>query len=302
MNTTNLTIAVVKFVTDDLDAGVNVLIEKGNQMEKIIVFAEPRILGRTDLKVGRLGVAASYGAPANAFEAAFERGCNYFYWGSQRKVGMRQAIKNICSRGNRDQLVIVIQSYSRSALLMELYYRRALKSLGLDYADVLLLGWYNKKPAQRILDKALEMKDRGIFRFLGLSGHNRSLFPKLAKDGLFDLFHIRYNAAHRGAENEIFMHLKGNARPGIVTYTATRWGQLLNPQKTPPGETPPSGSDCYRFVLSHSAVDVCMSGPKDVSQMMEALRSLELGTLSADELERMRRIGDHVRKKSFKFF
>ena len=44
-------------------------------------------LGRTGLNVGRLGVAASYGAPAEAFEEAFERGCNYFYIGSGRHRG-----------------------------------------------------------------------------------------------------------------------------------------------------------------------------------------------------------------------
>ena len=36
-------------------------------------FHAPRILGRTGLKVGRLGVASSYGAPAAAYEEAFER-------------------------------------------------------------------------------------------------------------------------------------------------------------------------------------------------------------------------------------
>ena len=47
-----------------------------------------RILGRTGLKVGRLEVACSYGAPAAAFEEAFEQGINYFYWGSRRKEPM----------------------------------------------------------------------------------------------------------------------------------------------------------------------------------------------------------------------
>ena len=48
-----------------------------------MAFAEKRILGRTGLRVGPLGVAASFGAPASAFEEAYERGCNYFYWGSK---------------------------------------------------------------------------------------------------------------------------------------------------------------------------------------------------------------------------
>ena len=265
-------------------------------------LTQPTILGHTGLKVGRLGVAASYGAPANAYEEAFEKGCNYFYWGSQRKAGMRKAIENICGQGKREQLVIVIQSYSRSAFLLEYFYKKALKLLGLDYADILLLGWHNRHPAQRLLDRAVRMRDRGLCRFLGLSGHNRPLFPTLAEAGLFDLFHVRYNAAHRGAEQEIFSQIQATPRPGIVSYTATRWGQLLNPQKMPAGQSPPQGSDCYRFVLTHSAVDVCMCGPKNINEMREALRGLELGPLSEEELEHMRRIGDHVHKNTGKFF
>lgn len=265
-------------------------------------FKQPKILGRTGIRVGRLGVAASYGAPTSAFEEAFERGCNYFYWGSMRKRGMRQAIKNICGKGKREDLVIVIQSYSRSPFLMEAFFKKGLNSLGLDRADVLILGWHNKPPAQKIMDRALAMKEKGLYRFLGLSGHNRTLFPRLVSEGIFDLFHIRYNAAHRGAEKETFPHIQGEARPGVVSYTATRWGQMLKAKKMPPGETPPSASDCYRFALSNPAVDVCMCGPKDKGQMREALRSLELGPLNQEELERMKKIGGHIHDNAGKFF
>jgi aryl-alcohol dehydrogenase-like predicted oxidoreductase len=258
-------------------------------------FNAQRVLGRTGLRVGRLGVGSSYGAPAEAFEEAFERGCNYFYWGSSRRTGMCQAIKNICRKGKRDELIVVIQSYSRSAFLLEVFYRRALKLLALDHADVLLLGWYRKKPPQRILDKANAMKNKGMFRFLALSSHNRLLFPELAKENIFDIFHIRYSAAHRGAESETIPYLEGKNSPDIVSYTATRWGQLLQEKKMPPGESAPTASDCYRFVLSHPAIDVCMTGPKNLQQMREALRALDLGPLGGDELERMRKIGDHIR-------
>jgi predicted aldo/keto reductase-like oxidoreductase len=256
----------------------------------------PRILGRTGVEAGRLGVAAGYGAPSGAFEEAFERGCNYFYWGSRRTSEMRKAIKNICQKGRREDLVIVIQSYSRSPALLEVFYHRALKQLRIDYADVLLLGWYNKHPSRRILARATEMRERGMVRFLALSSHNRCLFPELAEDGLFDIFHVRYNAAHRGAETEAFKYLKSDHIPGIVTYTATRWGQLLKQKKMPPGETAPPASVCYRFVLSHPAVDVCLTGPKTREEMKEALKTLDLGPLEDDDLERMRRIGDYISK------
>lgn len=259
------------------------------------VLNQPTVLGRTGLEVGRLGVASSYGAPAKAFEEAFDRGCNYFYWGSLRKSGMAEAIRNICGQGKRNDLIIVIQSYSRSASLLELSCRRALKRLAIEYGDVLLLGWYRKKPAKRILEKAHRLKQKGLFRFLAVSSHNRRLFPELARENLFDIFHIRYSAAHRGAELESFPYLQSENRPGVVAYTATRWGQLLEEKKMPPGEPPPSASDCYRFVLSHPTVDICMVGPKNLAQMREALVTLDRGPMTEVELWRMRKIGDHLR-------
>ncbi len=257
-------------------------------------FARRTTLGKTGLEVSRLGLAAGYGAPAAAFEEAFERGCNYFYWAS-RKDGMRQAIRNLCAAGKRDELVIAVQSYTRSAWWLERSSKKALRELGIERADVFLLGWHNGPPSARILKKAAKLRRAGLFRFLGLTGHNRGLFPTLAAQGLLDLFHVRYNAAHRGAETETFPKLPdGQDRPGVVTYTATRWGKLLDPKRMPPGEAPLSATDCYRFVLSNPAVDVCLTGPRTVEQMRQALAAIQAGPMSADELDRARRIGDHV--------
>jgi aryl-alcohol dehydrogenase-like predicted oxidoreductase len=240
-------------------------------------------------------VAASYGAPAEAFEAAFEKGCNYFYLGSGRhKSEMRRAIRNLCRQGQRDQLVVAVQTYARFGFLTEWFFKRNLRSMGLKQADILILGLHNRRPAPGLVRRAQAMKKKGLCRFLAMSGHQRKLFPKMAAAGQFDLFHVRYNAVHRGAEEEIFPHLQGDDRPGMVTYTATCWGRLLNPKKIPPGEPVPAPSDCYRFALSHPAVDVCHCGPRNMEQMLAALPALELGPLGEEDMERMKRIGDHV--------
>ena len=66
-------------------------------------------LGTTGLVVGRLGVASSYRAPQEAYEEAFEQGCNYFTWGSfirGRSGAMADAIRAIIARGQRDRLVL----------------------------------------------------------------------------------------------------------------------------------------------------------------------------------------------------
>jgi aryl-alcohol dehydrogenase-like predicted oxidoreductase len=165
-----------------------------------------------------------------------------------------------------------------------------------------LLGWHNRPPSARILERALKMKEKGMFRHLAVSGHHRPMFARLAPDPTYDIFHIRYNAVHRGAETEVFRQLPAQAPPGIVTYTATRWADLLDPAKMPPGEQPLSGAECYRFVLSHTAVDVCMTGPKNLEQMREALKALAQGPLDAEELERVRRIGDHVHQNHKRLF
>ena len=260
-------------------------------------FCEPVVLGRTGLKVGRLGIASGYKAPASAIEEAFEKGCNYFTWGTVIKgyvPGMREALKAIVAKGQRDRLVLAAFTYAHSNFLTEKLLRRGLKSAGLDHADVLILGYFSRKPSRRLIDGALEMKEKGLVRFLGLSSHNRKLLGSLAAEGEFDVLHLRYNAAHRGAETEIFPFAKGDRRAGTVVFTATRWGQLLKAQKMPPGETPPTAADCYRFVLSHPGVDVCMSGARTADEMRENLAVLDAGPMSEAELERMRRIGDFV--------
>jgi predicted aldo/keto reductase-like oxidoreductase len=62
----------------------------------------------------------------------------------------------------------------------------------------------------------------------------------------------------------------------------------------PPGEEPPPARDCYRFALSHPSVDLVLCAPADREQMQEALRALDAGPLEPEEMQRLRRIGDHV--------
>lgn len=259
-------------------------------------YREQTALGRTGLRVGRLGIGASYRVPTAAVERAFhEYGVNYLYWGSMRRDTMKQAIQNL-ARTDRERLVVALQSYDRTGPLMRLTFERGLGALGIDHADVLILGWHNRYPSRRVLDSALGLKEQGRARFLALSGHRRSLFGEMAQqaDSPIDIFMVRYSAAHRGAETDVFPHLPDNNRPGMTCYTATRWGKLLDGRRMPPGERPLTASECYRFPLANPHVDLCITGPADESQMNEALRALDDGPLSEEELERIRRIGAYV--------
>src|SRR5580704_959850 len=130
---------------------------------------ETRILGRTRLQVGRLGMAASFGVPASAVESAFERGVNYLYWGTFRRGPFGQALRNL--KRQRDRMVLVLQSYSRVAALMAPSVEMALRKLNFDHADVLLLGLWNHKPPARILDASNKLRERGLVRHIAISTH-----------------------------------------------------------------------------------------------------------------------------------
>lgn len=261
-----------------------------------------RVLGRTGLKVSRLGIAASYGVPAAAVESAFERGVNYLYWGSRRTDAFCTALGNL--RPHRERMVLVVQSYARLAGMMAGSLEKALRRVNFERADVLLLGMWNKPVAPRILEAARRLRERGLTRFLAVSTHQRKLVPKIAGEHDFDVIHFRYNAAHPGAETDIFPHLPPADSPGLVSFTATSWGQLLGVRSLPAmfnggagipkGERKPTATDCYRFVLTRPEVDVCMAGPADASQMEQALKALTLGPLNDDELAWMRRVGRAV--------
>ncbi len=261
-------------------------------------FRQHTLLGRTDLSVSRLGIGSGYGIPSYAVEKAFhEYGVNYFFWSSPRRRGMKEAIRHL-ARSEREKLVIAVQTYDHQGFLMNHFVEKGLQALNIDYADILVLGWFNHVPGGRVLSRALDLREKGKVRFLGMSGHKRSVFGEMAQqpDCPVDIFMIRYNAVHRGAETDIFPYLPEEKRPGIVTYTATCWRKLLKEGSVPRGEHPLTSTDCYRFALSNPNVQVCLTGPRNLKEMEEALRTLDKGPLSGEEMNRVRNIGDYIHK------
>jgi aryl-alcohol dehydrogenase-like predicted oxidoreductase len=247
-------------------------------------------LGRTGLQVSRIGMGASYGVDAAALQDAFERGTNLFYFGTMRTAQMAHAVRQIAPVA-RDKLVVAIQSYTPWGWFLPISVERALRKLKLEYADLLILGKKDRPVSGRLLESALRLKESGKVRHLVVSAHRRAAFADHLRGGLIDVLMVRYNAAHTGAEKEVFPLLDAGDRPGVIAYTATRWGTLLQPV---PREQPATACDCYRFVLSHPAVDVCLAGPSNREELNDALKAAEMPSMSDEEVARMRRIGDVV--------
>jgi len=254
-----------------------------------------RTLGRTGRRVSPLGLGSSYGLPGRDVERAFDRGVSFFLWGSRRRGDFGKGLREV-ARKDRERATIAIQTYARAAWAMPGSVDRALRALDTDYLDVLCLAWWSALPPERILDRALTLQAKGKVRSLMVSCHARPMFESFIGDGRYDALMVRYNAAHPGPERDVFPYVAASSqRPGIVAFTATRWGTLLDPRYTPATEPRPSAGDCYRFALSSPAVDVCTVGPKNAAELDEALASIDRGPLSDEESAWMRRVGAFVR-------
>lgn len=241
----------------------------------------------------RLGLASSYGAGAREVDRAFERGVNFFFWGALRRKSFGVALRRIAKK-RRGDVVIAIQSFTNHAPLLRPSVELARARLRVDFVDVLCLAYRNDVIAPRLVDAARVLVSRGLVRSLVVSSHDRARLVALAEEESFDALMVRYNAAHRGAADAVFPAARAHRR-GVIAYTATRWGSLLDPKSLPKDERAPRGSDCYRFVLSHPAVTSCLFAPANDGEMTEALAALERGPMSNEELAWMTRVGDAVR-------
>ena len=243
-------------------------------------------------RVYRLGLAGNYGIDEAGVRSAIDRGINYLYL--TPRGPMAAPLRAALAR-DREKIVVATGplvgwfggSVRRSA-------ERSLKKLGTDYIDVFQLMWLGVGSAWTdSTTRELEhLKTSGKVRALGVSIHDRERAGKLAADSPLDLLMIRYNAAHPGAERDIFPHL-AKRQPNIVAYTATRWRKLLRAPSGWSGKVMTAG-DCYRFCLSSPHVDVTLTGPASTQQLDENIAAIEKGPLTPEENSWMREFGKAV--------
>lgn len=255
-----------------------------------------RVLRGVNKRVHRLGLACNYGIGAKEFEYALERGMNYVYWTRGRTRSMAPGLRAALAKRREDMVVAVgpLPVVAITGAMVRWGCERWLKTLGTDYLDVFQLGWLGVGSAltEGVAEALVKLREEGKVRVIGTSIHDRERAGRLAEDSVLDLLMIRYNAAHPGAERDIFPKLAVR-QPSVVAYTATSWRKLL---ARPAGYEGPvmTAGDCYRFCLSSEHVDVTLTGPADRSQLEQNLAALERGPLDPDEDRWMRAFGKAV--------
>jgi predicted aldo/keto reductase-like oxidoreductase len=257
------------------------------------------VLGRTGMQAHRLGISATYRPGAATLHNAFDAGVNLvFAFGVDSQ--MTRFVRTL-SPSRREKLILVTGAYNLvlGYQNLEKTLHARLRQFGTDVIDVFLfLGVMKEKEfPERAREELQMLKETGKVRYVGMSCHDRHFAGRMAATGSLDVLMIRYNAAHPGAEREIFPFLQPHD-PGVLGYTATRWSYLLRRPRGWPRDAPvPTAGDCYRFVLSQPAVHVCLTAPRSGRELAENLSAIQKGPLSEEEQAFMRSFGEAVHQR-----
>jgi len=239
----------------------------------------------------RLGLAFSNGIEPAGIEAAFDRGVNYLFWTNFSKAPQMEVVKAALHTDRERYVLCGGATLGFMAGSVRHAATKLLRRLDLEYIDVFQLYWLGRMSAftNAVQQELMKLRDEGLARAVGVSIHNRKRAARLVEDSPLDMLMLRYNAAHPGAEVDVFPSY-AKRRPLTVAYTATSWRKLLKRPKGWDGPVMTPG-DCYRFCLTSPHVDVVLSAAGSRAEIEENLESLSKGPLTAEEDGWMRRFG-----------
>lgn len=291
---------------------------RGTSSQDQKVLPVPSYLSRPASCLGkpvcRLGLASRGGAALVPDDVLYglERGLNVLNWpGLADTPGGPDAVSRaIAALGpRRESVVVSVQFGARTGSEAAAELRRVLSTLGTDYIDVLTFyyiehatEWLELASPGGALEYCRSARRDGIVRRLGITSHNRRLAAQLARTGQLDLLMVRYNAAHRGAERDVFPTTDELDLP-VLTYTALRWGTLLRPTPDdPPSFAVPPAPSWYRFALQHPSVTVAFMAPHDRAELEQNLGILNANApLDPSDYRRLLEHGDRVRHHGGRF-
>lgn len=239
-------------------------------------------------------------------EHTLARGINFLNW-----CGVPDALsETVAAFGpRRRDVVLCVQFEARTAADAVIELERLLAELHTDYIDLLTFyyveaasEWQEIAGPGGALEYCRQAQRAGKVRWLGVTSHQRPLAAQMAQSGLLDALMIRYNAAHRGAEQEVFPVTDALRLP-VIVYTCLRWGALLRPTPDdPPGFVVPRPPAWYRFALQSPSVAIALMAPENRAELEEDLTTLDHhATLSPEEYEALAAHGRRVRHHAGSF-
>jgi len=300
-----------------------------------------RELGNTKLRVSEisLGCSGFWGnryfsekKAAKIIFEAFDRGVNFFdtghnYSNFNAEPRLGRIVEEILSNNDRSRLIIstkagiiipstpIIRIQKRNLVdyspdSIENSCNNSIRNLKCKYIDIFQLhGISEYQITQKLIDRLLVMKEKGMFRFLGVNTHEKSVMEYISsKPEIFDMVLLDYNVLQ--LDRDLIIDKLYNSGIGVVAGTVLAQGHLVKGKIGFPRSTADywylarailkkSGRILYRnskemqealsslkdispaqaafaYILGNSAISSCVFGTTNLSNMHEIIDSSQI--------------------------
>jgi aryl-alcohol dehydrogenase-like predicted oxidoreductase len=259
------------------------------------------ILGRTGLKVTRLGIGGAYCTTPEGYIQAIDTGVNYIDTAPAYHKGKDEGYVGEAIKGRRHNLVVATKTWKRDADGARKELETSLRLLGTDCIDIWQIHYLNKNSELKqvlgpggAMEFAVKAREEGLIRYIGVTGHKWATVSKAVATGLFDTVLCWYSCAKREPEKNVFVQAAKH-NTGVVIMNATGTDKLLE------GDNVPPIAHFYRYVLGHSAVSVVLRGMRDPKQFRDVAQALsDRCSLDANERLMMEEYGARRRAEGIR--
>jgi hypothetical protein len=236
----------------------------------------------------------------NIIPAAYDMGINFFFVTADMHwplyENLRRGLKMLFERGGgiRDDVVVGVVSYVTQAEFCQTPFEEVVQCIpALERIDVAIAGgaYANDLLVRRNAYQKHPHRPPAI----GASFHDRPACLTALNHNLVDIGFLRYNTIHRGAEEDVFPHLRPKSTALLYNFKSTH-GFLCEQDYATIGLTPeyvrPPITDYYRYALSRPEMDGLLCA-LDTPQQLNALEeALNKGALDDDQIQYLNDLTD----------
>ena len=248
---------------------------------------EYRILGKTGLKISRLGFG---GIPIQRIDAQgtkllmhrlMEAGVNFI--DTARGYTVSEEFLGVALEGIRDRFVLATKSMATTKEAMAADVDRSLKNLRTDYIDLYQI--HNPSPAAYetilapggALEALLEAKQAGKIGHIGLTTHSVELLEKAMEQPWVETLMFPYNIVETQAAELIARCAEKNI--GFIDMKPLAGGAIED------------ATLALRFIAANPAVTVIIPGMAEIKELEQNLAAIEDATpLTTQEQEKIQAI------------
>lgn len=225
--------------------------------------------------------------------AAFDAGINFFFVTADmhwpRYEAARIGLERLLARVPRERVVVAAAAYVTQPEFCRWPFHEVLEAVaGLEWLDVVIAGGaYGTELAARLPVYAQHREQRFAGAgAIGVSFHDRKAATATIAGGEIDIAFIRYNAAHPGAQHDVFPLLPQPRHTRIFGFTSTSAHYAVPPELANEVWVPDI-TDHYRFALSRVALDGILCAPGEPSHIAALAEAMARGPLSLAEEHHM---------------